>query len=169
MARTKYAFENNLIDLGNEPSFWWPGCSITIPGPTPHLLLREKIHDPLDAGRLSGNEDSGAMSSLVYIFSALGFFVAGQDLYLINGPLFKKCTIQLENGKKLVVEGINASEENIYVAALTINGEEYDKNWLRHSEIKRRGAGWFFRWPPSRRIGAKTVPVPASFPAPSIR
>ena len=96
-----------------------------------------------------------------YIFSALGFFpVAGQDLYLINGPLFKKCTIQLENGKQLIVEGLDASGENIYVAALTLNGKEYDRNWLRHSAIKD-GGHLVFQMSAEPSAWGRAEPVPA--------
>lgn len=137
--RTRYAFDNGLIDLGNEPSFL-VGRVFNYalrPDLTSYYVRKAMRCWTMDG--YPGNEDSGAMSSW-YIFSALGFFpVAGQDLYLINGPLFKKCIIQLENGNKLILEGINASGENMYVESVTFNGKEYDKNWFRHGEIKDGG------------------------------
>ena len=160
VARTRYAFDNNLIDLGNEPSFLVARLFnyALRPDLTSYYVRKAMAHWTLDG--YPGNEDSGAMSSW-YIFSALGFFpVAGQDLYLINGPLFKKCTIQLENGKQLIVEGINASEENIYVTALTLNGKEYDKNWLRHEEIKD-GGRLVFQMASEPSAWGRAVPVPA--------
>jgi predicted alpha-1,2-mannosidase len=160
VARTEYAFDHNLIDLGNEPSFLVARLFnyALRPDLTSYYVRKAMAHWTLDG--YPGNEDSGAMSSW-YIFSALGFFpVAGQDLYLINGPLFKKCTIQLENGKQLIVEAIDASGENIYVAALTLNGEEYDKNWLRHSAIKD-GGHLVFQMSAGPTAWGRAEPVPA--------
>jgi putative alpha-1,2-mannosidase len=82
-----------------------------------------------------GNDDSGAMSSW-YIFSALGFFPnAGQDLYFLNSPLFKKSTISLANGKKIEIIAPNASEENIYIKSCKLNGVELKTAFIKHSDI----------------------------------
>jgi putative alpha-1,2-mannosidase len=71
------------------------------------------------------------------IFSKLGFFpVAGQDLYLINGPRYKQVTIQMENGKNIVIYGKNASEDNKYVKSVTLDGKSLNQVWFKHSEIK---------------------------------
>ncbi|WP_239500820.1 glycoside hydrolase domain-containing protein, partial [Stenotrophomonas maltophilia] len=50
-----------------------------------------------------GDEDNGQTSAW-YLFSALGFYpvTPASDQYVIGTPLFKKVTIHLENGKKIL-------------------------------------------------------------------
>ena len=51
-----------------------------------------------------GDEDNGQTSAW-YVFSALGFYpvTPGTDEYVFGSPLFKKVTLNFENGKKLVI------------------------------------------------------------------
>ncbi len=86
-----------------------------------------------------GNEDSGAMGSW-YVFSAMGFFPnAGQDLYLINGPKFKRVALWMGKGKRLVIEGENASAANLYVQSVRLNGKILNEPWFRYADIKGGG------------------------------
>ena len=63
-----------------------------------------------------GDEDNGEMSAW-QIFSALGFYPLqmGSPTYAIGSPLFTKATVNLENGRKLVINAPNNSEQNVYV------------------------------------------------------
>ena len=83
-----------------------------------------------------GDEDNGQTSAW-YVFSALGFYPVcpASDQYALGAPLFKKITFNLENGKKVVINAANNSDDNIYVKSLTINGKAYDKNWLSHKSL----------------------------------
>ncbi|MBR4959948.1 MAG: glycoside hydrolase family 92 protein [Clostridia bacterium] len=54
-------------------------------------------------GGIPGNNDSGGLSGC-YIWNCLGLFpVSGQNLMLIGSPKFARTTLQLANGKKLVI------------------------------------------------------------------
>jgi predicted alpha-1,2-mannosidase len=88
----------------------------------------------------AGDEDNGEMSAW-QIFSALGFYPLqmGSPYYAIGSPLFKKATVNLENGKKIVVNAPNNSQANVYVQRLSVNGRSYDKTYLPH-EILANGA-----------------------------
>ncbi|MFD1046483.1 glycoside hydrolase domain-containing protein, partial [Kibdelosporangium lantanae] len=81
-----------------------------------------------------GDEDNGEMSAW-YIFSALGFYPLqmGSANYAIGSPLFTKATINLENGRKLVVNAPKNNAKNIYVQGLKVNGKAYDRTFLPHS------------------------------------
>src|SRR4030095_2402838 len=86
-----------------------------------------------------GNEDSGAMGSW-YVFSAMGFFPnAGQDRYLINGPKFRKVILWMGKDKRLVIEGRNASEANVYVQSAKLNGKPLSESGFIYADIKRGG------------------------------
>ncbi|MDX5435647.1 MAG: glycoside hydrolase family 92 protein, partial [Pontibacter sp.] len=85
-----------------------------------------------------GDEDNGQTSAW-YVFSALGFYpvTPATDQYVLGAPLFKKATLQLENGKQLIINAPQNSNENRYIQRMAINGSTYDKNWVSHSELMR--------------------------------
>ncbi len=87
-----------------------------------------------------GDEDNGQTSAW-YVFSALGFYPVcpGTTQYVFGAPLFKKATIHFENGKNLVINAPENSDENIYIQSMTFNGQNYTKNYLDHNEMMKGG------------------------------
>ncbi|WP_369803417.1 GH92 family glycosyl hydrolase [Flavobacterium sp. LM4] len=87
-----------------------------------------------------GDEDNGQTSAW-YVFSSLGFYpvTPASDQYVIGAPLFKKVTIQLENGKTITINAGSNSNENRYIKGMKLNGKAYSKNWLSHSELMKGG------------------------------
>ena len=85
-----------------------------------------------------GDEDNGQTSAW-YIFSAMGFYAVcpGADQYVLGAPLFKKITVTLENGKKVIINAPENSAENRYIQELTVNGKPYTKNWLSYPELMK--------------------------------
>jgi len=81
-----------------------------------------------------GDEDNGEMSAW-QVFGALGFYPLqmGSPQYAIGSPLFTKATVNLENGKKIVVNAPNNSASNVYVQSLKVNGKAYTSTSLPHS------------------------------------
>jgi len=85
-----------------------------------------------------GDEDNGQTSAW-YVFSAMGFYPVcpASDQYVLGAPLFKKMTLNLENGKKVVINAPDNSATNKYISSMTYNGALYDKNWLSHSSLMK--------------------------------
>ncbi|MBB6500024.1 GH92 family glycosyl hydrolase [Pedobacter cryoconitis] len=85
-----------------------------------------------------GDEDNGQTSAW-YVFSAMGFYpvTPATDQYVMGAPLFKKVTLNLENGKQVVINAAANSVENKYINSLKYNGKDYQKNWLSHSELMK--------------------------------
>ncbi len=112
-----------------------------------------------------GDEDNGQTSAW-YVFSALGFYpvTPAVDQYVLGAPLFKKATIQLENGKQVVINAANNSDTNRYVNNLTYDGKPYSKNWLSHSELQK-GAVLNFNMSaaPNTQRGVSKADYPYSF------
>jgi len=83
-----------------------------------------------------GDEDNGQTSAW-YVFSAIGFYSVcpASDQYALGAPLFKKITINLENGKKVLINAPNNSDNNLYVNSMSVNGKPYDLNWLGHHAL----------------------------------
>jgi predicted alpha-1,2-mannosidase len=84
--------------------------------------VMNKLYRPTPDG-YCGDEDNGQTSAW-YVFSALGFYPVcpGTDQYVLGTPLFKKVTVSLTNGKKLVIATNNNSNNNKYVQTVKWNG-----------------------------------------------
>ncbi|MDP3147834.1 MAG: GH92 family glycosyl hydrolase [Ignavibacteria bacterium] len=89
---------------------------------------------------LCGNEDCGQMSAW-YIFSAIGFYpvTPGSYVYAIGSPIFDRVVINLENGKKFVVQTKNNTDKNVYIQSALLNNKKYDKSFLNYSDIDNGG------------------------------
>ena len=87
-----------------------------------------------------GDEDNGQTSAW-YVFSALGFYPVcpGTDEYVMGAPLFKKATLNFENGKKLIIEAPDNSSDNIYIESMSLNGKTSTKNFLKHTDLFKGG------------------------------
>ncbi len=85
-----------------------------------------------------GDEDNGQTSAW-YVFAAMGFYPVcpATDQYVLGTPLFKKLTVQLENGKSIVLNAPANSADNYYIQAINWNGKAYNKNWISHSELQK--------------------------------
>jgi predicted alpha-1,2-mannosidase len=102
-------------------------------------MVTSRLYNATEKG-YPGDEDQGAMSSW-YVLSALGFYSVcpGTDEYVIGSPVFRKASITLEDGKVFTVVAKNNSPENVYIQSATLNGEAYDKNFIRYSDIANGG------------------------------
>ncbi|MER3464117.1 MAG: glycosyl hydrolase family 92, partial [Chitinophagaceae bacterium] len=92
---------------------------------------------------LIGNEDCGQMSAW-YIMSALGFYPVcpGSGEYVLGTPVFDKVTIHLENGKQFEVRSKKSnvgSKKSFYVQSVKLNGSQYNKSYLLHTDIMKGG------------------------------
>ncbi|MDR1764196.1 MAG: GH92 family glycosyl hydrolase [Dysgonamonadaceae bacterium] len=104
--------------------------------------LREvmtKLYNPHPDG-YCGDEDNGQTSAW-YVFSALGFYPVcpGSNQYVVGSPLFKKVTINFDNGARLIIEAPNNSAENVFIKSLTVNGKTYNKNFFPHELLRKGG------------------------------
>ena len=111
-----------------------------------------------------GDEDNGQTSAW-YVFSAMGFYPVcpASDQYVLGAPLFKKMTINYDNGKKMVINAPNNSNANFYVKSMTVNGQPYDFNWLSHKALTDGGVINFdMSSQPNKQRGIKAVDVPYS-------
>ncbi|HEU0227790.1 MAG TPA: GH92 family glycosyl hydrolase, partial [Arachidicoccus soli] len=88
----------------------------------------------------SGNEDCGQMSAW-YIFSSMGFYPVNpaSGIYEIGSPILKKASIQLASGKTFTVNTKNASEVNVYIQTVTLNGKPYNKTFITQKDIDNGG------------------------------
>ena len=86
---------------------------------------------------LVGNEDAGQMSAW-YVMAASGIYPVcpGSTRYEISSPVFDKVTYKVPaSGKTFTVVAHNNSIENIYIQRALLNGKEYNKCYLDHTDI----------------------------------
>lgn len=83
-----------------------------------------------------GDEDNGQTSAW-YVFSALGFYpvAPATNQYVLGTPLFKKATINLSNGKSIVINASGNSAENRYIQKASFNGTIFTANYLSHEKL----------------------------------
>ncbi|AYL97831.1 GH92 family glycosyl hydrolase [Mucilaginibacter celer] len=111
-----------------------------------------------------GDEDNGQTSAW-YIFSSLGFYpvTPASDQYVLGAPLFKKVTVNLENGKIITINAPKNSYENRYVNTLTVDGKPYTNNWLSHKGLLNGAVLDFdMQATPNKDRGTKDADVPYS-------
>lgn len=83
-----------------------------------------------------GDEDNGQTSAW-YVFSALGFYPVcpGTDEYILGSPLFRKVTLQLDNGNEVEILADNNNKIKRYIRSMHVNGKPYTKNYLKHETL----------------------------------
>lgn len=98
-----------------------------------------KLYNSTENG-YPGDEDQGQTSSW-YVLSALGFYsvTPGTDQYVMGSPMFNKITLNLENGKKFIIDASANSRENVYIKSATLNGKSYTHNFIKHSDLVNGG------------------------------
>jgi predicted alpha-1,2-mannosidase len=99
--------------------------------------VMERMYFPTPDG-YCGDEDNGQTSAW-YVFSAMGFYpvTPGADQYVLGAPLFPKMTIELENGNVIEINAPENSKENIYIDKMYLNGQVWDKNYVRYSDLMK--------------------------------
>ena len=141
VARLDTFFDKDYFQMWNEPGFLAP-CLYNYAGVQYKTakLVRELLerHYKTTPDGVPGNDDSGSMAAW-YCFHAMGFFPnAGQDLYLISSPVFKKVIVTMDNGKTLTIAS-NTSEKNIYIKSAKLNGNTLNRSWFKHTDIMNGG------------------------------
>jgi predicted alpha-1,2-mannosidase len=141
----------NVIQIGAQRSYYWASNEPDINAPylfaqlgRPDLTqkwvawVRSNIYGP-GADGLPGNDDGGTMAAW-YVWSALGFYpIAGSDLYIVGTPLFPHAEVKVKGGT-FTVDAPSASDKNIYVQSVTLNGAKLEKPELRHADLKAGGS-----------------------------
>lgn len=126
--------------------------------------VMNRMYKPTPDG-YCGDEDNGQTSAW-YIFSAMGFYPVcpGTDQYVVGAPLFKKMTLQLENGKQVVIQAPNNSAENKYVREMRWNGAVSNKNYVTHTDLMKGGVLQFaMQASPDKQRGTQKSAYPYSY------
>ncbi len=152
LGRSKYAFYAQLPDqtgnvgqfsMANEPSLHIPYLYNYAGQPwKTQKIIRTLIHEWFrnDLMGVPGDEDGGGTSAFV-VFSQLGFYpvTPGSPTYNIGSPVFSESEIDLDDGKTFRIVATNTSFDNKYIQSARLNGQEWNKPWFSHDDIKDGG------------------------------
>ncbi len=152
LGRSKYAFYAQLPDqtgnvgqfsMANEPSLHIPYLYNYAGQPwKTQKRIRKLLHEWFrnDLMGVPGDEDGGGLSAFV-VFSQMGFYpvTPGKPVYSIGSPVFEHISVNLGNGKIFVIEAHNASDENKYIQAATLNCQKLNSPEIPHKMIENGG------------------------------
>ncbi|TQR44481.1 GH92 family glycosyl hydrolase [Paenibacillus popilliae] len=134
------AIDFGQFAISNQPSFHIPYVYTALGYPSLTQYWVRKTMDELFSAQpdgLPGDEDNGSLTAW-YVFGAMGIFplTPGVPQYVLGTPMFKKMTVNLDNGKQIVIEAPNNSSETKYVAGVQINGEHVSNLYINHEQLK---------------------------------
>lgn len=156
---------------GNEPSHHIPYLYAWTSEPwKTQYWVREVLNRMYrnDIDGLGGNDDCGQMSAW-YIFSVLGFYPVcpGTDQYVLGAPYLPYVKLSLPSGKTLEIKAPGVSDKNRYVKSVKLNGKEYDKLFITHSDLMNGGVLEFtMAATPAKRRGLAPSSKPYSLSQP---
>ncbi|WP_372936552.1 glycoside hydrolase domain-containing protein, partial [Mariniphaga sediminis] len=77
--------------------------------------------------------------------AAMGLYQVcpGDPVYQLTAPIFDEVSIDLNNsvysGEKFTIKARNLSDENIYIQSASLNGQPFQRSWIKHDEIVKGG------------------------------
>jgi len=153
--------------LGNEPCLEtpWEYCFLGQPYKTQNVVRQAltQLFSSAPHG-YPGNDDLGEMSSW-YVFAALGMYpeLPGSDVLVLDSPLFPKAVLHLPDGDVTIL-GQGAADGAPYVQSLVVNGQPWNKPWLRFPDIAHGGTLAFaLDTTPNTNWGSDPTNAPPSF------
>ena len=89
---------------------------------------------------LCGNEDCGQMSAW-YVLSTIGFYPVNpaNGEYVFGKPFFDKTIINLESGKRFIIERTGSKKPDAVVGAIFLNNKKYSKAYIDYKDIMHGG------------------------------
>jgi predicted alpha-1,2-mannosidase len=89
---------------------------------------------------INGNDDCGQTSAW-YIFNVLGFYpvAPASGYYSIGAPQFPYMVLNLQHGKKFIIQAKDLSVKNKYVKSVTLNGKVIKDFQISHKDIAAGG------------------------------
>lgn len=147
-ANLQKCFDDGLFDMTNEPDMGYPYYFSYVKGDEwktqkyARELLKRWYKNAPDG--IPGNDDTGTMSAWG-VFSMMGLYppTPGNPNYVISSPTFDKITIELDpkyyKKSQLVIIGENASDKNIYVKSIKVDGKSHRSFFISHEELVNAG------------------------------
>ncbi|HNQ36383.1 MAG TPA: GH92 family glycosyl hydrolase [Prolixibacteraceae bacterium] len=121
--------------------------------------------EPLHGYGYGQDEDQGQLGAW-FVMAAMGLFdvqghASAHPTFQFGSPLFRKVTLDLPEGKSLVIETVGNSSANCYVQSLTFNGQPVNQVWLTRQELMQGGWLRFTMGPEPNQEWGVEIPPPS--------
>lgn len=156
---------DTIMNIGNEPDFGTPYQYNYINKQHKSVAKSRELANTYfhnTPSGLPGNSDAGALNSWL-VWQMIGLYpIATQTTYLIGSPWFSDINITVNEDRLLRIRANKLDNAGSYfIQSVKVNGKEWIKNWLDHSEVMVEGGEIEFEL--GRRAGVwETGAVPPS-------
>ena len=154
--------------LNNQPSFAIPYLYVACGQPwKTEYWTRRACRTIFHSGPegYPGDEDTGSMGAW-YVQSAIGVYplTPGHPSYVLTSPAFRHVVLHLADGKALTIDAPGNTDDTVYVARRTWNGQPYTKTFLTHADLTAGGtlATTMSDHPTERTVADAELPYSAS-------
>ena len=92
---------------------------------------------------IPGNSDAGALDSWL-VWNMIGLYpVVTQPVYLVLRPWFDDISVKIgeEGWLRITAEGLDEESGSVYVQSLKVNGVQWDRSWIEHTDLMMEGGG----------------------------
>jgi len=130
----RYFTAANETDLSAPWTANWAGAPSRVQSTVSRILSTE-FKNSVDG--IPGNNDWGSLSTW-YVSAAMGLhpMIPGVGGFSVSTPRFQKITINLENGKQVVINLDKNPSTNGYISGLSINGQTWDSTWIPVEKVR---------------------------------
>lgn len=133
------AIDYGQLAISNQPSFHIPYLFNYVGQPaSSQVVIKQLMSNLFNSGfnGFPGDEDNGSMSGW-YVFSSMGFYPVcpGSNEYVLGIPLFDSVSIELPNGKQMLIHTDNNNPQSNFVANVQLEGQDYTKLYITHEDI----------------------------------
>jgi hypothetical protein len=160
-------FSSTYAFMGNEPCSETPWIYNFLGKPWKASDIVHQIMTQLystSPGGLPGNDDLGQMASW-YVLAALGVHpeIPGDDVLVLNGPMFPQAVVHLNSGD-VTITASGAADDVPYIQSLTVDGQPSTASWVRYGQIAHGGTlAFILGATPNTNWGAKLADLPPSY------
>ena len=139
LERLKYAFDNKLIDYGNEPSFITTWLFDFVGRADLASKWAHVFRAQFEEKEIPGDDDDGAMGAM-YVFLTSGIFpIAGQDLYALHAPAARRISFTLPQSGRTFTVRSELPLDGSRFGEVHLNGARLERPFIRHAQLLAGG------------------------------
>ena len=139
LERLKYAFDNKLIDYGNEPSFITTWLFDFVGRADLASKWAHVFRAQFEEKEIPGDDDDGAMGAM-YVFLTSGIFpIAGQDLYALHAPAARRISFTPPQSGRTFTVRAELPLDGSRFGEVYLNGARLERPFIRHAQLLAGG------------------------------
>jgi len=142
----------SIYNVANEPDFQTPYLYHYINASFRSVARTRALADTFyhnASNGIPGNSDAGALNGWL-VWQMLGLYpIVTTSVYLLGAPWFSAINMTVNYNRELRIRAERLDDGRIqdayFVQGVRVNGVEWDRNWLEHSDVMVEGGEILFR------------------------